>query len=432
MTQKSFQDAILVQYYSSDKKANCRSVTLQVTDDCCLNCSYCYQINKKHNMMTIGTAKKIIDLLFKMYDDNKEDDFINHHTKGIVLEFIGGEPFMNIEVIEYATQYFFNKCVEKQHIWLMNSIIQISTNGMLYFNERVQKYIKRYKELLSITITLDGPKELHDACRVDYNGNGSFDTVIKAWEDWIKLVDERNINTKITIAPENLLYLNKIFDFFLDKKVQSIYANPIYEHNWTIEEAKIYYNELKILADKLLSNDIAYSSLFDGKKGMPLPLDDENNRNWCGGTGLMLAFDPFGIAYPCLRYMSSSLGDQQKPIIIGSYDGLFKTKEEIDNNNMLINITRTSQSTEECINCPVASGCGWCSAYNYQVYGTPNKRSTNICWMHRAESLANVYYWNKFYKMNNLTKRFPMYLPRDIATKIISNEEYDKLLMLSF
>ena len=59
-------------------------------------------------MMTMDTAKQVIDLLFKMYDENQEDGFINHHTKGIILDFIGGEPLMNIETINYASQYFID------------------------------------------------------------------------------------------------------------------------------------------------------------------------------------------------------------------------------------------------------------------------------------------------------------------------------------
>ena len=55
-------------------------------------------------MMSKETAKKIIDLLFKLYDEDNDDMVINHHTKGLVLDFIGGEPFMNVETIEYATK----------------------------------------------------------------------------------------------------------------------------------------------------------------------------------------------------------------------------------------------------------------------------------------------------------------------------------------
>lgn len=57
-------------------------------------------------MMTKEVAKAAVDLLFKLYDDNDENMVINHHTHGIVLDMIGGEPFMNVEVMDYITEYF--------------------------------------------------------------------------------------------------------------------------------------------------------------------------------------------------------------------------------------------------------------------------------------------------------------------------------------
>ena len=84
-------------------------------------------------MMSNETGKKIVDLLFKLYDENKENSVINHHTYGIILDFIGGEPFMNVEVMDYIVDYFIDQCLEKDHIWLTNFRISISTNGVLYF-----------------------------------------------------------------------------------------------------------------------------------------------------------------------------------------------------------------------------------------------------------------------------------------------------------
>jgi len=52
--------------------------------------------------------------------------------------------------------------------------------------------------------------------------------------------------------------------------------------------------------------------------------------------------------------------------------------------------------------------------------------------MHRARSLANTYYLNLYYIKTHSTKRMPVYLERNIATQIIDNDEYDKLLKLSF
>lgn len=145
----------------------------------------------------------------------------------------------------------------------------------------------------------------------------------------------------------------------------------------------------------------------------------------------MLSFDPDGIAYPCIRYMPSSLGDDAPPITIGTVDGIFETEKDKETKRCLDCITRRSQSTDECWNCPIASGCAWCSGWNYQLYGTPDKRCTRICPMHKARSLANVYYWNKYYCQNNIDKHFEMHLPKEEALKFISEDEYNMLLELS-
>ena len=130
------------------------------------------------------TAKKIIDLLFQMYEDNIENAFINKHTHGIIIDFIGGEPFMNIELMDYATTYFLDRCIIEDHEWLYNSRFNITSNGMKYFDSKVQEYLKKFHQFISLTITIDGPKDLHDACRKDYQGNGSFEQAQKALDHW--------------------------------------------------------------------------------------------------------------------------------------------------------------------------------------------------------------------------------------------------------
>lgn len=64
------------------------------------------------------------------------------------------------------------------------------------------------------------------------------------------------------------------------------------------------------------------------------------------------------------------------------YTGYLSTDEEKKNLALISNITRRSQSTDECFYCPIANGCSWCSGYNYEEFGTPNKRATYICCMH--------------------------------------------------
>ena len=50
--------------------------------------------------------------------------------------------------------------------------------------------------------------------------------------------------------------------------------------------------------------------------------------------------------------------------------------------------------------------------------------------MHRARSLANVYFWNKLYKQYNMNQKFKMWLPKELALQIIDENEYNRLLDL--
>ena len=409
-------------------EALCRNITFQVTDDCCCACTYCYQGHKGHRIMSKDTAKKAVDLLFEMYERN-EGMFINHKTKAIVLDFIGGEPLMNIEAIDYICSYFVQRCLELNHPWLYTWRASMISNGKLYFEPAVQKFLSKFRGLVSFGITIDGPKEIHDACRIYHDGTGNFDDAYKAMMHYRENYSD-SPDTKVTIAPENLHNLNRIVRFFTDRNIRLIHANCAFEPNWNLEHARLFYQELKTMADHLLElNDETTVSLFDDD--IFKPMESTDNDNYCGGTGGMLAFDPDGIAYPCLRYMPSSLGPDVPPLICGSVNGIFEEPEHKALKDYLDSITRRSQSTDECWECPIAKGCAWCSAWNYQLYGTPNKRCTNICVMHKARSLANVYYWNKWYKQNGEDKKMKMWLPKEEALQIISEDEYEMLKKLS-
>ena len=186
-----------------------------------------------------------------------------------------------------------------------------------------------------------------------------------------------------------------------------------------------FYEKLKKIADYMLENDLVEThrvAMFEER--FFHAKDPKDDKNWCGGNGAMIAVDWKGDIYPCLRYMESSLGEDQKPLIIGNvYDGIMTKQCEKDCVACLRSITRSSQSTEECFNCPIAEGCAWCTAYNYQVFGTPDKRATFICIMHKARALANVYYWNSWYKKNNMNKVFINNVPDEWALEIIDENE---------
>ena len=415
---------------TNNDKVLSRTVTFQVTDSCNLACTYCYQINKGKRVMKFETAKKLIDMI--LTEDERLNGYIGlKKSPSLIIEFIGGEPFLQVELMDQICDYFIDKAIELQHPWANNFAISICSNGVLYFDEKVQQFLNKYKNKISFSITIDGNKELHDACRVFPNGNPSYDLAVAGATDWINRGNY--MGSKITIAPENLPYLYDAILHMVELGYQEINANVVYENVWEHHHAIEYYKQLIKIANYFIDNELVedyYLALFS--EDFFAPMEEEENENWCGGVGSMLSCDPDGYLYPCIRYMESSLGEDQESIRIGHVDtGIAQTEKECKWVDCLNCITRRSQSTDECFYCPIAKGCSWCSAYNYQETGTPNKRVTYICDMHKARSLANVYYWNTWYLKKNIDKVFEMHCPKEWALEIISEEEYNKLIKIS-
>lgn len=423
----TFSDYMNRLYPNTGKKG--QDITLQITEDCCMKCTYCYQHKKTHNKMTFDIAKKIIDKLLN-------NELVNMHTDNLfhlTIEIIGGEPLMEIDLIEQIVQYTFHSMIKLNHPWLHYTKFSICSNGLLYNTPKVQQFFKKYNGFVRLAISIDGNKELHDKCRIDLNNNGTYDRVMKAAK-----IHQQNFKelpgTKMTFAPSNITYVYDAIINLINEGYEQIQCNCVFEKGWSIEHSKIYYNELKKVADYLINNNL-YNKInvriFD-EKGF-CPMDENDNQNYCGGINMIMAsFDYKGDIYPCVRYMQSSLNDTQEPIKVGNINiGYLSNKQEKENYNLISNITRRSQSTDECFYCPIAKNCAWCSAYNYEIYGTPDRRTTYNCIMHKAETLANVYYWNTLYKYLNINKTFKMYIPKEWALEIIDKDEYNFLYLLS-
>ena len=338
-----------------------KTITFQVTEDCNLCCTYCYQINKAKNSMTFETAKAFVDLLIE--DSYKDNTYVSlTDTVGIIVEFIGGEPLLEIDLIDKIVDYFRNKLILLKHPWCQYFRVSMISNGVLYFSENVQRFLEKNKNIISFGISLDGCKELHDACRVFSDGRGSYEIAVEGCIHYMKTFDE-NMATKMTFAPENIEYAYDAIVNLISLGYKIIHCNPIYEDKWTSEHPKIYYRQMKKIADYLLDNDLyseVFVRLFEDNICSPVDLK-HNNRNYCGSTGSMLALDYKGDIYPCVRFMKSSLGSDREPFKIGDiYNGINVTKPDRERVNLLDSITLTSQSDNECINCPIGQGCGWC------------------------------------------------------------------------
>lgn len=404
----------------------CRNITFQVTNGCNLRCSYCYEHHKSSERMSIETGRKIVDYLLDQYEHN-DSDFINWNTRAVVLDFIGGEPLLESALIEQICDYWFSECFRRDIPLAPFTRISFATNGQLWFSPEAQHLIEKYHDLMSITVSIDGVQDLHDMYRLDEHGNGSFSKAWAAFQDGKRRFGWTN--SKMTFVPGSFPYISDSLKMMLDEGCSNIACNYAYEPVYTPADGRSLYEQLKIVSDYIVDNKLdvvvtILDSLLGGKA--------KDDKNFCGGTGAMLSFAPDGSAYPCIRYAPISIGEgKAEKVRFGSvYDGLYVTDEQKRVKSDLDTITRTSQSPQECLECPVSAGCGWCSGLNYEMYGTANRRFTGICWAHKARVLASAYYYNRRYLEIGDCLPIEANLPAEDALKILTDGEYKEFIAL--
>lgn len=388
----------------------------------------CYQFNKSKMKMSFETAKRFIDeLLADKYG------YINrYNSPAIILEFIGGEPLLEINLTRKVYEYFLEQTYKLDHPWFKLHRLSLCSNGLAYFDEEVQSFFKEYSQNISFNISIDGNKELHDACRIQPNGEGSYDVDMVALNHFNKHhTPERN--SKMTLAPGNIKYLFDSVVSFIKNGMKTINLNCVFEEGWNQKTAKEEYYQLKKLADYIVENDLEhiYLSIFSEKQESIQSISFDGNN--CGGTGAMLSLRPNGEFYPCIRYMPSSVGNEVEDLCIGTIDeGIIGRDQGSEILKKLDDITRRSQMNDICFECPIASTCAGCSALGHTVYGTANKKTSFHCIQHIAETLANVYFWNR------LLLEHPDYdldvrknnVPLEWMNLIIDEDEIDELHLL--
>lgn len=373
-------------------KNDCKTITFIVTKDCQLACKYCYLVGKNANeRMSWDIAKQAIDYIL----DNEFDENFNYES--VVFDFIGGEPFLEIKLIDKLCDYIKFELFSKNHHWFNSYRFSFSTNGINYHDEKVQKFIIKNQTHLSIGITIDGTQQKHDLNRI-WKGNGSergsYDDVVRNIPLWLKQFPGGS--TKVTISSGDIPYIKDSVLHLYSLGIHEVNINCVFEDVWEEDDDKRFEEQLMELADAIIDNgyykDYA-CSFYSEQVGKPMDCK-LNNGNWCG-TGHMLSIDAAGNFYPCTRFAQYSLRNKKAWIIGNVKDGIDKNKLR-----PFLTLDRCTQSSQECIDCEVASGCAWCQGENYDAADTPTiyQRATAICKMHKARVRANNYYWNKLYR----------------------------------
>lgn len=182
-----------------------QQLILEVTESCNMRCKYCYYNENGGGYRTFGSkfmtfeiAKAAIDEFLKT---TERDD--------VSISFYGGEPLLNYKLIKNCIEYINNNYPNKKILYAM------TTNGTL-ITDSIAKFFSKLPNVL-ITISLDGPKEMHDKYRVFTNGKGTYDNTIRGIEKLVKNFGTRageclSINTVLPEYDEE--DLDRIDDYF--------------------------------------------------------------------------------------------------------------------------------------------------------------------------------------------------------------------------
>lgn len=330
----------------SENKDIITSIRLNISNICNLKCSYCYankgNYGKENNLMKPDLAHKICEHIDYYFPDVEE------------ISFFGGEPLLNIEVLEIICNYFSSKSKK----------FSIVTNLTL-LDDKVINLIKQYN--ITITGSLDGPKDINDINRVTLDNKGTFDTISKN----IKQLNSKVPNALKMIEATYTNYSYKKYtkkqlsDYFYDNfKVSNIMFGDVITDNKELE-LPYKYNEYNI---DTLNDDIHY--LYDGLKNNKLTFLDrcavpllmlftkKSNERFCNAGITSILIDDMGDIWPCQSYIN------RNEFKMGNILSFEASKDKAEFNNVkhrLKNIKKCN--LEHCNECIAQYWCDKCIAY---------------------------------------------------------------------
>lgn len=314
-----------------------KSVTLTLTENCNLNCVYCYEHNKSFKTMSLEVAKKIID------KEMLADDGFN----SVTIDFFGGEPFLEFQKIKELADFIISQNYDK------NYIMFATTNGTLIHGE-IQQWLIEKQEIFQIGLSLDGTKMMHDL-----NRSNSFNDI--DLDFYRKYYSHQGI--KMTISQQTLPYLFEGVKFCHDLGLDCN-CNLAHGIDWSNENNKfILERELMKLIDYYIENpNIKPCSLLDARIEI-LGYDNADvvNKKWCGVGTNMYTYDVDGNLFPCQFFMELSCGKEKSKNLEfpESY-----TDEVLD---------------EKCKTCIIKAICPTCYGSNYVSTGSIYSKDENMC-----------------------------------------------------
>lgn len=337
---------------------NKKNISLTVTEACNLQCVYCYENCKSKHQMSFDVAKRIIDAEFM-----EEDGFDE-----ITLDFFGGEPFLNYELIKSISEYIWSK------EWPKRYILFATTNGTL-IHGGIKDWLKQHKDKFILGLSLDGTREMHNL-----NRSNSFDSI--DIDFFQQLWPEQGVKMTISTGTLSDLAAGCIYLHEKGFRINNNFAHGI---DWNSPHILgMAKQQLKLLADyyithyeqeecMLLNRDISQIVYF------------RHYRKWCGAGTHLRAYSIKGERYPCYFFQPLALGEKSASLM-----------QNIDFSNLEILMD------PDCKGCILLSMCPTCYGSNYATTGCISKKDTNLCSLTKLTALAASYMqYNKLIRYTN-------------------------------
>lgn len=344
------------------KKSVVKALCLHVAHDCNLRCKYCFadtgEFHGHRSIMSFEVGKKAIDFVINN----------SGNRKNIEIDYFGGEPLMNFEVVKQITEY----AKEQGKIHNKNFRFTITTNGIL-LNDEIKQYIN--ENMSNVVLSLDGTKETNDRVRFRVDKSGSYDAIVPKFVDLANSRNQMDYYTRGTFTAYNLDFAKDVLHLadlgFKQTSVEPVVAP--YSEDYALREEHIptVFEQYDILAKEYIKrrregNGFNFFHFMVDLEQGPCVI---KRLSGCGSGHEYLAVTPEGDIYPCHQFVGNT-----KFLMGNVFDGTIS--EEI---KMMFEDSNV-YTKPECSECFAKFYCsGGCPANAYNFNNDINKPYKLAC-----------------------------------------------------
>ena len=342
---------------------------LMVNNYCNLKCTYCYEhqtvFKKKALDMPLAVAQTAIDKVYAAFD-------------GVELwMFIGGEPTLSDEVIDFACRYATEAA---ERTGAAKPSFGMISNGVR-MTERLFDIIHEFG--IQVTFSLDGPKKVNDLVRIRHDNSGSFDAVVGNINRYREMLPEKTlVECTVTRAHRAAgLSLPELLEFCGDELGVE---EPHIAAAGMPAGAPLNPYDDAFKADFLAAAEASMDNLLqssESRKGGRLDLVADIVQRLAHGTPIsvmcpagmsQLVVDAFGEIYPC--WMSAGVAEHSMGNIL---------RDELRGSKALQVINRIEANSKTanpiCAGCYARGVCSCCIGNNHNASGRLEEPSPDFC-----------------------------------------------------